>query len=192
VKQMKLRSKILILVASAGMVTAAVMGYRALTATGCPGASKRWAYRAYPSTASTESELINFVEEGPSYGEIEEWSRSKNCSGDGELVGRVFAAAVDAKSQDVLLGYMYIAVVDSNEGSSPDAAAAEFERLFSSAYARRVFDPKVVDSYALKIRSGNPSFSQALLQILSGPLGPETRKAFQREVRSNRLVKGKS
>ena len=188
---MNLRSKILILVVSAGMVTAAVVGYRSLIETDCPRASKLWAYHAYPSAASTESALIDFVERGPSFGEMEEWSRSKNCSGNGEIVGRVFAAAVEAKSQDVLLGYMYIAVVDSNEGSSPDAAASEFLLLFSSPYAKRVFDPKVINSYALKIRSGNPSFSQALLQVLGGPLSPETRKAFQREVRSNRLAKGK-
>jgi hypothetical protein len=188
---MNLRSKVLILVVSASVIAAAFVGYRSLAVTDCPRASKLWAYRAYPSAASKESELIDFVERSPSFGEIEEWSRSKNCSGDGELVGRVFAAAVEAKSQDVLLGYMYIAVVDSNKGGSRSAAASEFLLLFSSSYAKRVFDQKVIVSYALKIRSGGLSFSQALLQVLSGPLSPETRKAFQQEVRSNRLAKGK-
>jgi hypothetical protein len=188
---MNLRSKISILLLGACAVAIAAVGYRSVQKVECPGASKLWAYRGYPNATSTESALVAFVEQGPSFGEIEEWSRNKNCSGDGELVGRVFAAAVEAKSQDVLLGYLYIAVVDSKKSGSSEAAATEFLRIFSSPYARRIFDTNTIDASALNIRKGDASFAQTLLEVLSGPLSPQTRQAFEKEVRANRLAKGK-
>jgi hypothetical protein len=185
---MGLKAKALAVAVVVGVLVGGSFVIRTRLANRCPKASDAYEYKDFPNTNSSDSEILRFVKGLPSYGETEDWTKHQNCSGNGALVGRILATAVNER-QEVLLASIYGAVIDSEKGRSKSEMASDLLMLGSADLTKRVFNADLLTKRAAQVESGEIKFARGIFEVLSESLDPDIREAFDREATIDRLAK---
>lgn len=158
-----------------------------LKGSGCAKQTSKWAKLGFPQTDSNDDAITNFSSKEQLLVDLEDWGGEFECSGNGQLLGRVLAE-FKQKNEPLKLSSIVIGVAKRPRKTGPQAAA-RLEAIFSSKAAQQSYDRPAVAKFVTKVNDESTSFQQALYEIVLQSLPLESAAEFRSQVRLSEILR---
>jgi hypothetical protein len=149
---------------------------------GCPNRTSKWVALGYPQSSAKDVAITAFVLKEQLLSDLEDWAGDLQCSGNGQLLGRVLAEMT--QSEDSLnLSTVFLGAAAKGPKVPGSKASAELRDIFSSPAALDAFPESIVADLSKQVEAKSKSFQKALYEIILQSLPPETAGDFRSQTR---------